>query len=181
MGWGDHGSDAPPRGFENTPDPEEQVASGGVKPALEGWHGRADLGPPGAAALGMAGLRGARKVEADPDSVELAFESRLSQEPAPSPRNSGLLTDFLPFDRSGLAEAIEQFLAEFEGLGAELADWQSSTGVLPALATVTVAVVASELARRRSRGAQPEASAAEEDEGLARSLGFPGTWSFADP
>jgi hypothetical protein len=128
----------------------------------------------------MAWRRGARTGDLDSDSVELVFESGLSQEPPPSPRNSELLTDFLPFDRSGLAAAIDHFLTEFEGLGAELADWRASAGVLPALAAVTIAVVASDLVRRRSRGGQGEASAADEDEGLARSLGFPGTWSFAD-
>jgi hypothetical protein len=166
--------------LENPTEPDEQAAGGGEKRALEGSHGRADLGPPGAAALRMAWLRGARRVDVDSDSVELIFESGLGPEPAPSPRNSELLTDFLPFDRSGLAAAIDQFLAEFEGLGAELADWRSSTGVLPGLAAVTIAVVASDLARRRSRSGQTEASAADEDEGLAQSLGFPGAWSFAD-
>jgi hypothetical protein len=130
--------------------------------------------------LHLAWLRGAPKVDADSESVELVSESGLSQESAPAPRKSELLTDFLPFDRSGLAAAIDQFLDQFEGLGAELAEWRASTGVLPALAAVTIAAVASDLARRRSRGGQTESSAAEEDEGLARSLGLPGTWNFAD-
>jgi hypothetical protein len=103
-----------------------------------------------------------------------------SQVSTPSPRGSELLTDFLPFNRSSLAEAIDRFLVEFEGLGAELADWRSSTGVFPALAAVTIAAVASDVVCRRSHGGRREAVEEEHNECFARSPSFPGGWSFAE-
>src|SRR5262249_33173811 len=112
--------------------------------------------------------------------AELIPGSGPAQVPAPPPQGSELLTDFLPFDRSCLADAIDRFLDEFQGLGAELADWSYSRGVLPALAAVTLAAVASNVARRRSSGGQPTAAEADEDEGLAPSPGFPGAWSLAE-
>jgi hypothetical protein len=103
-----------------------------------------------------------------------------TQVPAPPPQGSELLTDFLPVDRSCLADAVDRFLDEFEGLGAELADWPSSTSVLPALAALTLAAVASNLARRQSSAGPTTAAEAEDDERLARSPGFPGAWNLAE-
>ena len=182
LGSGEHWGDVPSGALDHTAGPGELVAVRSQQRASEGSQGAADLGPAGAAAgrIRAAGIRRAGRVEAASGPEELVLESGPGQEPRLSPRNSELLTDFLPFDRSCLAEAIDRFLAEFEGLGADLADWQSSTGMLPVLAAVTLTAVASEVARRRSRAGAPAATTEDEDEGWARLPGFPGAWSFAE-
>ena len=48
-------------------------------------------------------------------------DRRVQDEPAPFPRGSDLLTEFLPFDRATLEDAIDRFLAPLEELGSELA------------------------------------------------------------
>jgi hypothetical protein len=106
--------------------------------------------------------------------------SGATELPAPSPRSSDLLTDFLPCGGASVAQAIDRFLSELESLGGEMTGWQSPMGVLPAMATVTIVVLASEVVRRRSRGGETGATAEEGDEDFARVAGFSSAWSFAE-
>ena len=78
-------------------------------------------------------------------------ESDPVEEPPPAPRSSDLLTEFLPFDRASLEDAIDRFLAPLEDLGGELANWSSPTSLLPAATVVATAALASEVLRRRYR------------------------------
>jgi hypothetical protein len=103
-------------------------------------------------------------------------ESETVEEPPPAPRSSDLLTDFLPISQASLEDAIDHFLGQFEILDGELTDWSSLTGLLPAMAVVATAALASEVVRRRSHG--NEAEDGEED--FARFPGFPYAWSFGE-
>ena len=83
------------------------------------------------------------------------------EEPVPSPRGSDLLTNFLPFDRASLENAIDRFLVEFENLGAELTGRAPATHLVPALAVVTISALATEVARRK-RSAMDRANSFDE-------------------
>ncbi|HZW34238.1 MAG TPA: hypothetical protein VFF52_26180 [Isosphaeraceae bacterium] len=177
----EHWSDALSSTADHTPGADELVAVRSERRAPEDAPHTGDPGPRGAAAGGFrtAALRSAALGETS-GAEQLVDAAGPGQEPAASPRSSELLTDFLPFDRARLSEAIDRFLAEFEDLGTELAGWRSPSGVLPALAGVALATVASEVAWRRCRGGRPAATSEEEDEGWTPSPGFPGAWSFAE-
>jgi hypothetical protein len=106
-------------------------------------------------------------------------EPALIEESAPSPRSAGLLTEFLPFDRASLEDAIDRFLAPLENLGGELLDWRPSPGLVHAAAFVTAATVATEAVRRRLRIRGASEDAGEED--FARFPGHPSAWGFGEP
>jgi hypothetical protein len=118
--------------------------------------------------------------EQAPSDVEgVATEPALIAEPAPSPRYAGPLTEFLPFDRASLEDAIDRFLAPLEDLGAELVDWRPSPGLVHVAALVATATVATEVVRRRLRfqGGMEDAG----EEAFARFPGHPSAWGFGEP
>ena len=105
-------------------------------------------------------------------------ESPESARAAASPRCSDLLTEFLPFDRARIEDAIDRFLAPLEGLGEELASWSPSMGLLPAAALVATTALATEVVRRRigvGRTADEEGG-----EDLARFPGHPWAWGLGE-
>jgi hypothetical protein len=116
----------------------------------------------------------AAQAEGDSDLIEAA----TVQEASPSPRCADLLTEFLPFDRASLEEAIDRFLAPLEDLGAELANWRPSAGLGPAAAFIVTATVATEVVRRRLRGRA--ATGNEGEEVLARFPDYPWAWSLGE-
>jgi hypothetical protein len=82
-------------------------------------------------------------------------------EGAKTPRRSDLLTDFLPYDRASLEQAIDRFLARFDDLGAALSRSRGPTDLLTEIMAVAVAFTAAKIGLRlvwRSR---------DEDDGLA--------------
>jgi hypothetical protein len=103
------------------------------------------------------------------------------EEPVPSPRGSDLLAGFLPLDRAALERAVDRFLSEFERLGAELTGGASATGLVPALAAVTIAALALEVVRRRRSADDPARLCTTDDEDDL--LGFPAgptCWSLGE-
>ena len=65
------------------------------------------------------------------------------------PACADLLTEFLPFGRAALEDAIDGFLAPFEGLGSELVHWRSPVSLVPAATVVAAAALTWDVARRR--------------------------------
>jgi hypothetical protein len=100
------------------------------------------------------------------------------QEPTPPPRCADLLTEFLPFDRAVLEDAIDHFLAPLEDLGTELVNWSPSAGLLPAATLVATAALAMEAVRQRIRGGQAVGEEADED--FARFPGYPKAWRLGE-
>ncbi len=101
----------------------------------------------------------------------------------PSLRSADLLTEFLPFDRSFVENAIDRFLDRFESLGADLTDLRETTNLVPAVAASGLTALAVEVALRRWR-ARDEAKgdpAEDAEEELARYAGFPNLWSLGEP
>ncbi len=115
-------------------------------------------------------------VRSDGDGT--AIETRSIDEPAPSPRCADLLTEFLPFDRASLEDAIDRFLAPFEELGAGLASWQSPTNLLPAATIVVTVALTSEVARRRANRGETTREVGEE--AFAQIPGYPSSWSLGE-
>jgi hypothetical protein len=111
-----------------------------------------------------------------------AIVRALSQSESSAPQESDLLTQFLPFDRASLELAIDRFLDEFEGLGAELSRLDGSMNLLPGLIAIAVGVSAAGLAVRIRRNADSELAAS----GSAGAIGdedFPGlprSWSWSE-
>jgi hypothetical protein len=119
-----------------------------------------------------------REMGTQPEADGETAGHKAVEEPAPAPQSSDLLTDFLPFNRVSLEDAIDRFLGQFEVLNGELTDWSSPTGLLPAAAVVATAALAAEVVRRRSRSAEAGAEDGEED--FARFAGFPHAWSLGE-
>jgi hypothetical protein len=116
------------------------------------------------------------RVEAD--NPHPSKGQQAAEEPAPAPRSSDLLTDFLPFDRASLEQAIDRFLDRFEVLGTELTDGSSPPGLLPAAAVVATAALATEVVRRRSRSGQAGTEEGADDP--VRFPGYPHAWSYGE-
>jgi hypothetical protein len=117
--------------------------------------------------------------EAPSDVEGIATEPALIAEPTPSPRSAGPLTEFLPFDRASLEDAIDRFLAPLEDLGAELANWRPSSGLISTAAVVATATVATEVVRRRLGVRRATDDAGEE--AFARFPSHPSAWGFGEP
>jgi hypothetical protein len=98
----------------------------------------------------------------------------------PQPRQSGLLTEFSPFDSASLKRAVDQFLEDFDGLRAELLTLHASNGLLSAVTAVAVAAVASEviIRRRRSSRAQRHVETKHGEEGFVPFPALPNSWSW---
>ena len=60
----------------------------------------------------------------------------------PSPQRSDLIMDFMPFDQAAVEQTIDQFLQQFEDLGAGLSWLQGPTDVVVELLAVAVALTA---------------------------------------
>jgi hypothetical protein len=106
------------------------------------------------------------------------IQPRDVEEPTPLPRSADMLSEFLPFHRAMLEDAIDHFLAPLEDLGTELVNWSPATGLLPAATLVATAALATEAVRQRIRGGQAVGEEAEED--FARFPGYPNAWSLGE-
>jgi hypothetical protein len=117
-------------------------------------------------------------VDSDGGAQGVAAQPRPVEEPAPPPRCADLLTEFLPFGRAALEDAIDGFLAPLDRLGSELAQSQSPVNLISAATIVVTAALAWEAVRRRARSATPARE--ERDEHFARFPGYPTAWSLGD-
>lgn len=126
---------------------------------------------------------GGREAGALPKTESVDMETGASAVEMPSLRYSDLLTEFLPFDRSFVENAIDRFLDRFESLGAELTDLRETTSLIPVAAATAVTTLAVEVALRRWRARDEANGAAAEDaeEELVRFAGFPNLWSLGEP
>ena len=86
-----------------------------------------------------------------PETESLDMETGAGDVEMPSLRYSDLLTEFLPFDRSFVENAIDRFLDRFESLGGELTDLRETTNLVPAVAATALTTLAVEVALRRWR------------------------------
>jgi hypothetical protein len=181
-GSSDHLGNALSSALDHTSVPEELIAGHGERRGLEGFHSAADLGisVTPARALHAVLVRGASRSDDRPsEPLRLDLEVGSGSDSAPAPRSSGLLTDFLPFDRSSLAEAIDRFLVQFEDIRAELSEWPSPSGVLSAAAAIASVTLASEAARRsRLRGDRRTSTGEDGHDEFARLPGFPDAWTL---
>jgi hypothetical protein len=120
--------------------------------------------------------------EASPEAQDVGPETDAGTVEQPSPRSSDLLTEFLPFDRRSLENAIDRFLDQFATLGAELTDLREPANLLPVLAVAALTAVATEVALRRRRARAGVKRMPKEDaEGdLAGFAGFPNLWSLGE-
>ncbi len=118
-----------------------------------------------------------------PETESLDMGTGAGDVEMPSLRYSDLLTEFLPFDRSFVENAIDRFLDRFESLGAELTDLRETTNLVPAVAATALTTLAVEVALRRWRARDEANGAPAEDaeEELARFAGFPNLWSLGEP
>ena len=96
---------------------------------------------------------GGREAGALPKTESVDMETGAGAVEMPSLRYSDLLTEFLPFDRSFVENAIDRFLDRFESLGAELTDLRETTSLIPVAAATAVTTLAVEVALRRWRRA----------------------------
>jgi pilus assembly protein FimV len=123
----------------------------------------------------------ASTVDGDGGTPGAPAEPLPVDEPLAPPRSADVLTEFLPFGRASLEEAINRFLAPFEGLESELVHWQSPAGLVSAAAVVATAALAWEGVRRRARAVSARREECEErDEDFARFPGYPTAWSLED-
>jgi hypothetical protein len=93
---------------------------------------------------------------------------------AEAPRRADLLTDFLPYDRASLEQAIDRFLASCDDLGAALSRTGGPTDLLTEFMAVAVAFTAAKVGLRlfwRSRN--DETTPADAELGLGFDA-FPG-------
>jgi hypothetical protein len=111
-----------------------------------------------------------------------ATENASSQTEVSLPQESDVLTRFLPFDRASLELAIDRFLSEFEGLGAELSRLDGSMNLLPGLIAIAVGVSAAGLAVRIRRNADSDlaASLSAGPIGDEDFPGLPRSWSWSE-
>jgi hypothetical protein len=117
-------------------------------------------------------------IDSDGGVAGVAAAPRPVEEPAPPPRCADLLTEFLPFGRAALEDAIDGFLAPLDRLGSELAQSQSPVRLISAATVIATAALAWEAVRRRARSG---ATAREErDEEFARFPGYPAGWSLGE-
>jgi hypothetical protein len=93
-----------------------------------------------------------------------------------SPRCADLLTEFLPFDRRSLVDAVDRFLEPLKDIGSELVRWESPTGLAAAALVVVVGAVAWDAARRNARA--DAAGRDEREDDLALLPGDPSEWSL---
>jgi hypothetical protein len=153
----------------------EPVTDGGLLMNVGGSIPRTAMSiDPSAVHRILAIVEKAEAAAVDGDVIDM----RAPQEATPSPRSADLLTDFLPFDRASLEDAIDRFLAPLEDLGVELANWRPSTGLIQAAAFVATATVATEVVRRRLRGG--EAAEEDADGAFARYPDHPWAWSLGE-
>src|SRR5208337_3248031 len=128
---------------------------------------------------------GGREAGALPETESLNMETGAGDVEMPSLRCSDLLTEFLPFDRSFVENAIDRFLDRFESLGAELTDLRETTNLFPAVAATALTTLAVEVALRRWQARDEDeangAPAEDAEEELARFVGFPNLWSLGEP
>jgi hypothetical protein len=107
-------------------------------------------------------------------------ESTLVELEVPAPQRSDLITDFRPFDRAAVEQAIDRFLQQFEDLGVGLSRFQGPTDVLVELLAVAVALTAWKVVPKmlgRSREEDAELVAVDVATSLDGISGLPGSWS----
>jgi hypothetical protein len=136
---------------------------------------RARLNPAGRSSTGMPAGPSQETPKVGGSDVPSESGAPALDPPAlPDPQAADLLTQFLPFDRATLDEALDRFLGEFDGLGSGLPSWREPMSWLPASMAFAAAVLATEVGRRswqRSRDDEAEGLAADGGIGLLR---FPG-------
>jgi hypothetical protein len=91
----------------------------------------------------------------------LTGDSTAGQE-APAPRRADLLTDFLPYDRAALEQAIDRFLARCDDLGATLSGRDGPPDLLTEIMAVAVAFTAAKVGLRLFWRARDDEAASEE-------------------
>jgi hypothetical protein len=132
--------------------------------------------PEHATARGTAALKGVG------GQLRSQREEVLAAQVAADPQESGLLTQFLPFDRASLEAAIGRVLGPFEELGGELVRLDGSMNLWPGLMAFTVAVSAAGLVWRLRRDGQ-EAGMGTGVAGLTDADGYPTlprSWSWGE-
>ncbi len=113
------------------------------------------------------------------DTAEPASSAPSQSASEPSPRCADLLTEFLPFDRAALDQAIDRFLTPLEDLGSELAAWEPPAGLIPVTAIVAGAALTAEVARRRAHSnTVVVAATVDSREEFVRFPGYPWAWSI---
>jgi hypothetical protein len=94
---------------------------------------------------------------------------------AQASRRSGLLTDFLPYDRAALEQAIDRFLARFDDLGAALSRKDGPTDLLTEIMAVALALTAAKVGLRLFWRSPDDAEAGPVDAEICLDLDpFPG-------
>jgi hypothetical protein len=98
------------------------------------------------------------------------------------PQAAGLIAEAMPFDRSSLENAVDQFFDQLEDLGVGQLVEAGPVRVLPIALTVIGTVAVAEAARRRLRGKTRGAYDARRRDPLGSEdlMGFPelpGSWS----
>jgi hypothetical protein len=116
-------------------------------------------------------------VEGDGGAPALGDEPRPVGEPAP-PHCADLLTEFFPFGRASLEDAVDRFLAPFDGLSSELVHWQSPASLIPAATAIAAALLAREAVLRRARAGMVAREECQEK--FARFPGYPVSWGLAE-
>ena len=91
---------------------------------------------------------------------------------APDPHLADMILNFLPFDRSTLDEAIDQFLDPFDGMVSSMPTLRGPLGLVTASLAVAVTVLAAEAAIRIRRS-KDEGFDADAVEGLVAFPGLP--------
>ena len=102
-----------------------------------------------------------RLAELPSDAAPLAVDSPTMEGAIDAPRPADLLTSFLPFDRASVESAVDAFLEQFEGLGADLTDFAHLGPVVPGIVAVGAVTAFSTvmLRRRRYRSWKQESNA----------------------
>jgi hypothetical protein len=143
-------------------------------------------GPTSAPAAPTAGLIGLPQ-PADlgpeatpPESRSAAVATEKPAEAMPAPSYADLASELVPFDRATLERAIDQCLAQFEGLAAELAQLEPSTSPLSVVTLLAITALASGVVRRRRRLRREKTAASpdENDEAFIHLPGLPSSWNW---
>jgi hypothetical protein len=110
----------------------------------------------------------------------LARDASVAALEVPAPQRSDLITEFVPFDRAAVEQAIDRFFQQFEDLGAGLAPLQGPTDVLVELLAVAMALTAWKVVPKmlgRSQEDEAELVAVDVVTSLDGISGLPGSWS----
>ncbi len=102
----------------------------------------------GAGPLGPVSFGGRARVGSDREPKESPGDRIATGLDAPAPQHSDLLTDFKPFDRGSLEDAIDRFLGHFDDFGTELSRGYGPTDLMIEIMAVAVAFTAAKVGLR---------------------------------